>query len=199
MQTRWAVLLMAGLAGCVAGTGPQASNDTAVETYHAPPPGYPPRIGMLATHLNEQAEIFETYDYSIGAYDASVQVYNFNGEIRFSLMAEQIGRPQGKDAKKVYVKAVMRDQTQTGSLADPVIEIISGEQYDGPRLTSVGPNTSVVLDSLTPMGPQGEYGHVRGHLTALLCAATGQPARVDRSECKPFDGSFESDLQIGGP
>jgi hypothetical protein len=56
-----------------------------------------------------------------------------------------------------------------------------------------------VLDSLTPMGPQGEYGHVTGSFTTTLCAADGEPAKIDRTKCQPFSGSFDSDLQIGGP
>jgi hypothetical protein len=97
------------------------------------------------------------------------------------------------------VKANMASQTQTGALSAAVVEVIAGEDSDGVRLTSVGSQATVVLDSLTPMGSQGAYGHVTGHYSAVLCAATGQPPKVDKARCQPISGTFTSDLQIGGP
>ena len=198
MQARCALVALMGLAGCVAGGSATQPTAVVLDVQPTLPPGYPPKIGMFATKLNERAEIFETHDYSIGAFDASVQVYDFNGEIRFTLMAEQAGRPQGKDARAVFVRAVMRNTTQTGDLTDAVVEIITNKDFDGPRLTSVGSGATVALTSLTAMGPQGEYGHVTGTVSAQLCAATGQPAVIDRTKCQPFSGSFDSDLQISG-
>ena len=113
-------------------------------------------------------------------------------------MGETPGQPD-TNTNRLVMKAVMQDKTQTGALSAPVIEIVAGKDWDGPRLTSTGSATTLVLDSLTPMGAQGEYGHVTGTFTTTLCPADGAPARIDRTKCQPFSGSFDSDLQIDAP
>ena len=184
---RRAVLGFLALAGCMEVQGPAVQG-----------PGDPPKIGSAVADLGGTVRAWDLYDYSVGAYDASVQVYDYNGQARFSLTGDGVGQPNSK-AGQLRITAEMARQTQTGALAKPVVEVIAGEDFDGARLTSVGSRAEVVLDSLTPMGPQSEYGHVTGHFSATLCEATGQPARVDRTACQQITGTFSSDLQIGGP
>ncbi len=159
------------------------------------PPGYPPQIGTVTADLNGAAQNWDTYDYSISASDAAVQITSFDG-LQFRMMGDPAGRPSS-DANRLLVKGDMRAVTQTGALSDPVIEIITGKAFDGPRLTSVGSEVSLVLDSLTPMTAD-RYGQVTGHFKTTLCQAIGQPARIDRTACQPFKGNFSSDLQITG-
>ena len=189
------MLALLGVAAC----GPAVPPDgTVVGIEPTLPAGYPPKIGDVTADLGGRTRGWDLYDYSIGAYDASVQVYDNNGQATFRLMGQQVGKPD-TEVDRLVIGAEMTAQTQTGALAKPVIEIVAGRDWDGGRLSSVGSTASVVLDSLTPMGPQGTYGHVTGHFSAVLCAATGNPARVDKAACQPFKGTFDSDLQIGGP
>lgn len=159
------------------------------------PPGYPPQIGTVTATLNGKAEAWDTYDYSVGALDAAVQITAFNG-VQFHLMGDPGGKPNGA-ANRLLIKGGMRSASALGALTDPVIEIIAGEAFDGARLTSIGAPVAVSLDSLTPM-TAGGYGHVTGHFKATLCGATGQPAQINRAACQPFEGIFTSDLQISG-
>lgn len=192
------VLGLLVLAGC-ADTQPSPAEMAA---YMPPmpmlPEGYPAKIGAVSAVLNGTAQNWDNFDYSVGAYDASVQVLNYNGEIQFRLMGETPGKPD-LEVNRLVMRAGMKSLTQTGVLAAPVIELVAGKDWEGPRLTSTGSSAHIVLDSLTPMGPQGAYGHVKGHFDAVLCAANGEPPQIDRKACQPFKGTFSSDLQIGGP
>ena len=76
MRAGWVALVLAGLAGC---TAPQSG--TVLEIQPTLPEGYPPQIGAVSASLGGAAQAWDTYDYSIGAFDASVQVLGFNGEI----------------------------------------------------------------------------------------------------------------------
>jgi hypothetical protein len=190
MHTPLALVILVGLAGCVDAPPGSAVPGTV-------PDGYPPKIGTVATELDGKAVAWDTYDYSIGAYDASVQVLNYNGQIQFRLMGEPPGKPD-QARNRLVMKAVMANTGQTGPLAKPVIEIVAGKDWQGVRLTSTGSEISLVLDSLKMMGPSGEYGHVAGQFSTTLCAADGEPPRIDRTKCQPFRGSFDSELQISG-
>jgi len=125
-------------------------------------------------------------------------VMSYNGQTLFRLLGEPPGTPDA-EKNRLVIGATMTGQTQTGALADPLIEIVAGKSWEGRRQSSSGSETVLVLDSLKPMGKQGEYGHVKGHFSTTLCAADGEPVRVDRTKCQPFSGTFEADLQIGGP
>ena len=191
----WACgLAVLALSGCME----TATDPATTGVQMALPAGYPPQIGAVTADLGGVARGWSLYDYSVGAHDASVQVLNYNGKVRFRLMGDVIGKPSG-DVDRLVIGADMARQTQTGALGNPVIEIVAGKDWNAARLSSVGSAAVLVLDSLTPMGPHSEYGHVTGHFSAVLCAATGNPAQVDRAQCQPFKGSFSSDLQIGGP
>lgn len=159
------------------------------------PPGYPPQIGTVTADLNGTAQNWGTYDYSLGALDAAVQITSYD-RIEFHLMGDPAGKPGG-DANRLMIKGVIRTGTMVSALGEPVIEIIAGAAFDGPRLTSVGAPVTVVLDTRTPIAANN-YGHVTGHFTATLCAATGEPARIDRTACQQFSGTFSSDMQISG-
>ena len=184
---------MLALTGCMETAAAPPTSGIQMEL----PAGYPPKIGAATADLSGVARAWTLYDYSIGSYDASVQVLNYNGKVQFRLMGDVVGKPNG-DANRLVIGAEMTRQTQTGALNNPVIEIVAGKDWTGARLSSAGSAAALVLDSLTPMGPHSEYGHVTGHFSAVLCAATGYPAQIDRTQCQPFKGSFASDLQIGG-
>lgn len=184
-----ALALMLVLGGCVAGTGMAPVQNQA-------PVGYPPQIGTVTANLGGVAQAWDTYDYSVGAFDAAVQVTEFNG-VQLRLMGDPKGKPNS-NKNQLLIKAAMTDRMQTGELRDVAVEIMAGADFDGTRLTSIGSGAALVIDSLTPM-TEGSYGHVTGHFNAIMCQATGQPPRLNRTACQPFEGIFSSDLQISGP
>ncbi|MEO8242149.1 MAG: hypothetical protein ABI832_07525 [bacterium] len=184
MRARAVLSGLVALSACV--TPPAPPN--------ALPPGYPPKIGEVTAELNGTAQHWETYDYSIGAFDAAVQVMGYNEELQFRLLGAQVGKPE-EDSNRLFIKAVMTRPTVGGGLTKPVIEIVAGRDTDGLRLSSIGSPTEVVLDRITAKA-DGAYGHVTGHFSTMLCGANGDPARIDRKTCQPFHGSFSSDLQF---
>ena len=179
------------LAALVAGCAPTSQPGDGL------PHGYPPKIGEVLAEVNGAAQRWDTYDYSIGAFDAAVQIMDFNGEVQLRLMGEPAGKPRSK-SNRLVMKAVMTDKLQTGPLSGVVIEIIAGEDWNGLRLSSEGSAAGVVIDQVSVKPESAVTGHVAGSFRAILCATTGQPAIVDRGKCQPIRGTFASDLQFSG-
>jgi hypothetical protein len=189
------VLLVAVLAltGCQAAVPDEMGIEVNPADYL--PYDYPPRIGGVAAVLNGQGMVWDTYDYSIGAFDSSVQFTDFNGETRFFLTGEQVGLPN-VDENRLRLFALMTGPDQRGALQSPVVEFIEGA-WDGPRLSSSGSVAEVVLDSVI-LDEGGYGGQVKGHFSATLCEGNGDPIVVDQSKCQPISGTFDSRLQISG-
>lgn len=130
------------------------------------PDDYPPRIGGMVAVLNGQGMVWDTYDWSVGVFDSSVQITDFNGETRFFLTGEQVGQPN-IDEKRLRLFALMTGPGQRRALQSAEIEFIEGA-WDGPRLSSSGSAAEVVLDHL--ILDQGGYGgQVKGNFSATLC------------------------------
>ena len=190
---RAALLALVLLTACQAG----GTGEHVIEINPADhlPEGYPPRIGGVAGVLNGQAMAWDTYDYSIGAFDSAVQITDFNGETRFALRGVPVGQPNAR-VNRVDLVAAMTGPGQTGALSGAVVEVLS-DQWDGPRLSSSGSEAQVVLDTLV-VDEGGYGGRVTGHFSATVCAADGFPAVVDTTKCQTISGTFDSGLQISG-
>lgn len=78
------------------------------------------------------------------------------------------------------------------------IEIIAGKDWDGPRLTSEGSPAKIILDRIATDPDRVVLGDATGRFSATLCAATGMPAVVDRTQCQTLTGSFVTGLQFPG-
>jgi hypothetical protein len=140
--------------------------------------------------------VWDTYDYSVGAFDSAVQIIDFNGETRFFLTGEPVGQPD-VDENRLRLFALMTDPRQRGALNAPEVEFVRGA-WDGPRLSSAGSAAEVVLDNVV-VDEGGYGGQVTGHFSATLCEGNGEPIVVDRTKCQPISGTFASRLQISGP
>jgi hypothetical protein len=183
---------------CLAMTACQTSapghDDAVVEVQPTLPPGYPPKIGSVAAELNGKAQHWDVYDYSIGARDAASQIMQYGGPIEFMVMGQPAGAPDVR-RNRLAIKATMPAKLATGPLADALIEVVAGEDWDGLRLSSSGQKVELVLDRLADAN-QSSYGHVSGHFNAVLCSAKGQPIQVDNTHCQTFTGTFDTDLQF---
>ncbi len=194
MQRGAAALILLGLllAGCETVTTPPEG--TVPQTRPGPPAGYPPKIGGVRADLSGKGQKWDVYDYSIGAQDAAAQIMKYGGPIQFRLMGQPAGDAMVQ-RNRLALKGSMAGKLATGPLNDALIEVIAGEGWDGLRLSSSGQPVELVLDEITDRGNDG-YGHARGHFRTVLCAATGQPIKVDTSRCQPFSGTFDTDLQF---
>ena len=189
---RAGLLALALLAGCQAG----GTGEHTIEINPADhlPEGYPPKIGSVTGELNGQPTVWDTYDYSIGAFDAAAQLTGWDGVVRFRLAGDPQGKPSS-DAGVLILEGVSAGKMATGALTDVLIEIKGGKEWNGPRLSSAGQAAEVVVDSLIDKG-DGAYGHFTGHFSATLCAATGDPVVVDTTRCQPVRGTFDTDFQF---
>ena len=50
-----------------------------------PGPGHPPKMGDVTGQLGGQAVAWETYDFSVGAFDGSAWVEHFDGPYKLHL------------------------------------------------------------------------------------------------------------------
>ena len=71
---------------------------------------------------------------------------------------------------------------------------MSGEDLDGPRLTSEGQPALMTITSFTRTGDES-YGHGAGTFSTVLCKTRGGTARITR-KCQPIEGKFDTELQF---
>lgn len=187
---RWAALGLLGLAGCLA-PAPPAPPAIATPAAAELPPGYPPKIGTVTALLAGRAVAWETYDFSVGALDASAQFAGPKAAPEFRMLGMQPGQPN-VERNRLTLKG--SGPVKAGVLTDGLIEVVAGNNWDGLRLTSAGQTAAIVLDQVT--ADAGHSGHAKGHFSARLCAANGMPARVDARHCQDIAATFETDFQF---
>lgn len=184
---RGAVLVLMALVACDTAPGSQPIPAPRIVTPDLPP-GYPPKIGAVAAVLNGKAVAWDTYDYSVGTFDASAQFVGPKAMPEFRLLGMQPGQP-GSDRNRL----TMKGSGSGGALQDALIEVVAGSDWNGLRLSSAGQKAVLVLDRVLRKD-QG-YGHATGHFAGTVCTANGTPVRVDTRYCQPVSGTFETDLQ----
>lgn len=184
---RGAVLALMALVACDAAPGNQPIPAPRIVTADLPP-GYPPKIGAVAAVLNGKAVAWDTYDYSVGAFDASAQFVGPKAMPEFRLLGMQPGQP-GSDRNRL----TMKGSGSGGALQDVLIEVVAGRDWNGLRLSSAGQKAVLVLDRVT--GDGVSRGHVTGHFLATICAANGMPIKVDTRHCQAISATFETEFQ----
>jgi len=160
------------------------------------PEGFPPRMGTLSGTLGDDAVAWETFDFSIGAYDASASVYR-DGAITQVWIAAML--PDMPDSAKfrLTINAQSAEDWTTagipvGALPGPIaVTITRGGKNDAARMTAE--TATLVIDTSTPPPEIGyKLGHITGTLTAQMCA-TGWPGR----DCAPLVLRLDTDVQFG--
>lgn len=185
---RWAVVGLLGLASCMAPAPPALPPVTAVPEGEVLPAGYPPKIGTVSALLDGKVAVWETYDFSVGAFDASAQFTGPKAAPEFRLLGFQPGQPNLERNR-----VTMKGSGLGGALTDVLIEVVAGNNWDGLRLSSAGQTAALVLDQV--VRKDDSHGHAKGHFAATVCAANGMPVRVDTRYCQPISGTFETDFQ----
>lgn len=170
------------LAGCVAA---QTNPDEPVVVYPDGGPGYPPKMGDVTGTLGGTAVAWETFDFSIGAFDASAWVEHFDGPYRLHLNGYPPGNPNAK-SDRLRVTGTFAGSPAAGTLQ--AVEIVTGA--DGTFRVEAA---TLVVESID--APEGSgYGSASGRITASLCPAN--PAV--KAPCQLLDARFATSVQFNG-
>lgn len=156
------------------------------------PEGYPPKMGEVSGTFGGMPVAWETFDFSIGAFDASawVGVGYETPEVAAHLMAYPVGEPDTK-AGRIYAEAEFGAALRTGKGRNVTIEIYQGDDRDGPRLSSEGRRARFFIDSIGP-ATEGSYNRrVTGRIEARLC-----PIDWAGKACEDIVLNFDTDMQF---
>jgi hypothetical protein len=166
-------------------------------TPFTPEPGYPPKLGTASLDSAGTVQIFTTFDFSVGAFDASAWFDSRDGVQRFAMTAYPEENPDA-EVGLLRVTADLPGGRVAGSEGAPVlVEIWWEDRGNGRKLTSAGHPASLVIDRFTPDSESTSgYGQATGRFEATLCPGMGDPAKVTSgADCQEVRGSFDTRVQ----
>ena len=157
------------------------------------PEGYPPLMGEVSGLVGDKAKRWETYDFSIGSFDASAWVGQDgdDGPVYAKIMAFPPGEPDTLPGR-VFAEAEFGPTFRTGEGVNPALSIMQGEEMDGPRLSSEGQRAVFVIDTIGPAREDSYNRRVTGRIEARLC-----PVDWPGESCREVALTFDTDMQIG--
>ena len=158
------------------------------------PEGYPPVMGAVSATLGDKALSWQTYDFSVGAFDASAWMHEEGSGYELRIMAYLPDQPRRKK-DRIFIVAQFAALPEAGAAAQSVtVNIMAGDKLDGPRLTSEGQPATLEITGFTRKGDES-YGEGSGTFRTVLCKTRGGTARIGK-KCKPFEGTFDTELQF---
>ena len=142
-------------------------------------------------------QVFTTYDYAVGAYDASAWFDSDEGQSRFTLTGYPDENPDAEDALLRLTAHLPQGRIAGSAGKDELVEVWLDNGRKGAKLTSVGHPAALVIDSFTPdTAETSGYGQSSGHFSAVLCPGTGDPAVVaPGNACRAVSGRFDTGVQ----
>lgn len=180
------------LALVVVAAGPALAQDPPAQMPE-PEPGYPPKMGAISGLYGDKPVAWETYDFSVGAFDASAWAMTQDGNVALRMMAYPPGEPQ-EMRQRIHITADFGKALRKGAGQNVVINIYKDRDIDGPRLTSVGQTASLTVTRAVgaPNGGSG-YGSVAGAAVARIC-----PVDWPTLQCQDISLSFDTAVQYDG-
>lgn len=156
------------------------------------PEGYPPKMGDVSGEVNGVATHWETFDFSIGAFDGSAWA-GADWETKLvtaHIMAYAPGEPERMEGR-LYAEADFGRALRTGKGRKVAVEIYAEQDREGPRLTSEGQKAVFVIESIGPK-VEGSYSRkVTGRIEARLC-----PVDWPEQACQDVTLRFDTRMQI---
>ncbi len=191
------------LAVCALALLPAACVDSARGTGEETGPGYPPRMGMVEASLGGKAAYFETFDFSLGAFDASAQFRSeltadgkttAGGRVRLVLQAYPDGDPNARKGI-LTVEAVFPKLPAGAARSREVTVKLDIDGDDGTRRwLSKGPARLELLSVSRKTDGGGAYGRGTGRVSAMLCEAMDETF-VPGGACQDFSARFDTSVQ----
>lgn len=158
------------------------------------PEGYPPVMGDVSTTLGDRALSWQTYDFSVGAFDASAWMHAEGSGFELRIMAYLPHQPR-RMKDRIFIRAQFAALPEAGAAAQSVaVSIMAGDNLDGPRLTSEGQPATLEITGFTRKNDES-YGAGSGTFRTVLCKTRGSSARIGK-KCQPFEGTFDTELQF---
>ncbi len=157
------------------------------------PDGYPPVMGNIDATLDGRKIAWQTYDFSVGAFDASAWVGDDDDTVTLRIMAYAPGKPDQMTDRLRIVVAFGLFPTPGDTPLPALIEVLAEDDIDGRKLTSGTTSGVVILDRFSRDGYA--YGRTSGRFEATLCFKRGPKSKVT-SQCKPIKGRFDTAIQF---
>ena len=158
-----------------------------------PPEGWPWLLGGVSGRMGKKAVAWQTYDFSIGALDASVWAGETDGMVGFHLRALPPGKPKAKRMMLVVIADIGKE-LRVGPAAGAIkVDILRYDKREGARMSSEGQSASLVIDRLARDADSNTYGKVSGKVTARLC-----PIKWAGKACQDFSATFVTGMQFDG-
>ena len=189
----WVILAGMVLAGCVptAQTPEQLAAAAEVAAYHPPSPGFPPKMGSISGMLDGKAVAWETFDFSVGAYDASAWVGFQDGVQTLHLRGMQPGNSDSK-AGNIVIRGDIAGARVPGALSGVQVSVQQGDDWRGPAFSSQGQVASLAINAIdAPALDKSGYGRASGTVTATLCPVAGA-----KGACQKFTAVFNTEVQF---
>ena len=156
------------------------------------PEGYPPKMGDVAGRLDRRPVAWETFDFSVGAFDASAWIDKQGKDsLRLTINAYPPGDPDTDD-NRLSVVALFDALPTPGSMTASVTVEILDRWGKKARLASARRPATLTIDSIT-VGNGSGYGRASGQITARLCPMGGKSG-----PCRDFSARFDTVLQYEG-
>ena len=164
------------------------------EDVHTPdlPEDYPPKMGEVSGTFGGVPVVWETFDFSVGAFDASawVGVGFETPKVAAHVTAYPVDEPDTM-AGRIFAEAEFGAEFRTGKGRNVTVEVYQGDDRDGPRLSSKGKAARFVIESIGP-ATEGSYNRrVTGRIEARLC-----PISWDAQACQDIALQFDTDMQM---
>jgi hypothetical protein len=159
------------------------------------PEGYPPVMGDVTATVDGQPMAWQTYDFSIGAFDASAWITDDDttGVVTLRMMAFAPGDPDRLQDR-------LRIQAEYPALPVPgvapssvLVEVLGEDGIDGRKMTSEGRPATLALEGFSR--DSYAYGRIEATFDAEICLKVSDRSPVTRP-CKRLTGSLDSALQF---
>lgn len=176
--------------------------------YTPPPPeGYPWLMGQASVTLDGATRSYATYDFSIGAFDASVQFREHSdcsgssggckatGRALLSLVAYPDGDPDA-EADLVLVRAVFDKLPKGAKKTRNVTVEIRNPGGEAGGLLQEKPGSATLKLTSVKRGLDGSdsYGMLQARVTATVCEATKE-GLIPGGACYPFEATYDTQVQ----
>ncbi|MFT4149968.1 MAG: hypothetical protein QM656_07190 [Paracoccaceae bacterium] len=156
------------------------------------PPGYPPKLGDVTATLDGKPAAWETYDFSIGAFDASAWIDSYDG-FRLKIIGYTPGNPDA-EADHLVIEARFDGKPRAGDTGRPVLVEIYDKGLTGRRASSEGKPATLTVDRIKTGFNSSGYGSFTGSFRATLCPKGGKTG-----PCREIAGRFDTGMQYEYP